>query len=113
MMRSCAGHGPLNGVSAHVADHLRIDPFGRMAQGQFAQSRQIALREEVMGGTPRLFGHINFALRHARDQVLWRQIDQFDLIGGGQHAVGARTLTLVMRSTMSFRLSICWILSVE
>ena len=77
-----------DGVSTHVIDHLRVDPFGGATQRQFAQSGQIAGSEEVVDGQSGLFGHIDLAFVQALDQLVRGQIDQFDLIGLGQNLIG-------------------------
>ncbi len=71
-----------------VVQHLGIDPLGGVAQRHFAKRRQIAGGKEIADGAAGLLGHIDFAFGQPLQQVLGRQIDQFDLVGGGQNAVG-------------------------
>lgn len=50
----------------------------------------------------------------ALEQVFRFDIDEFDLVGVVEDAVGDRSLTTipVMDATMSFKLSICWTFTV-
>ena len=50
----------------------------------------------------------------ALEQVFRFDIDEFDLVGVVEDAVGIRSLTTipVMDATMSFKLSICWTFTV-
>ncbi len=79
---------PGDGVEAHEVDHLRIDTLGRHAHSEFAQRGEIALREEIADGAPRLIRHINLALAQPLHEIVGRQVDQFDLAGEFQHLVG-------------------------
>jgi hypothetical protein len=49
------------------------------AQRELPQGRKIAGREIIPCGTLGLFGHINLAFIEAGDQILWREVDQFDV----------------------------------
>ena len=73
--------GPGDRVGLHVADHLFVDPLRRATQREFAQRGQIAGREIVTDCALGLVRHIDLAVLQALDQVVRRQIDQFDVVG--------------------------------
>ena len=94
-VRADAGQQPLggapgsfNGFLPEIIDHLIINAISRSAQGQLAQSGQVARREKILGGAPRRFRHIDLALVEAGDQVFGRYIDQHDVGGILQNRVG-------------------------
>ena len=80
--------GPGNRVRRHVLAQLRVDPVGGGAQGQFAQRGQVALGEERGQGAGGLVVRIDLALLQPVHQFVGRQVDQLDLVGQFQHAVG-------------------------
>src|SRR5690348_626059 len=51
--------GSLNGVGAHVVDHLGIDTLGGATQSEFAQGRQIAGLEVAVDGAFGLFRNVD------------------------------------------------------
>ncbi len=65
-----------------------VDAVGGGAQGEFAQRDQIALAEERHERLTGFLGRIDAAFTQALDQFVGRQIDEFDLVGGVEHAVG-------------------------
>ena len=79
-----------NGMLAHVAQHLPVDAFGGAAQRQLAQGRQVAGREVVAQRALGLLADIDLALAQALHQVGRREIDQLDLVGSVDDAVGHR-----------------------
>ena len=40
--------GPADGMGLHIIDHIAVDMLGGLAQGQFAQRRQVARLEEML-----------------------------------------------------------------
>ena len=79
---------PRHAALAQMGQKLVVNRLGRAAQGQFAQGRQILDPEEVLGRHPRRLGHIDLALGQTRPQVLGRDVDDLDVVGAGQDAVG-------------------------
>ena len=79
-----------NGMLAHVAQHLPVDALGGAAQRQLAQSRQVAGREVMAQRALGLLADIDLALAQALHQVGRREVDQLDLVGGVDDAVGHR-----------------------
>ena len=77
-----------DGVLAHVAQHLVVDPLGGAPQRQLAQRREVARREIVAQRALRLLADIDLALAQPRHQVGRREVDQLDLVGGVDDAVG-------------------------
>ena len=65
-----------------VGAHLIIDPLGGAAQRQLAQRHQIALAEEVLDGAFSLAWQIDLALFETLAQIIRRQVDENDLVGG-------------------------------
>jgi hypothetical protein len=82
--RSCVG------IRCHVFAHLRIHPVGGRAHGKFAERGQVALHEEGPQRPRRLVGGVDLALLQPVDQFVGRQVDQLDLVGHLQHAIGHR-----------------------
>ena len=86
-MRSPAAHGPVDGVGLHVVEQLLVDPLGGAPQRQFAQRRQVARREIMLQRALGLLGDIDLALLQPLDQVVRREVDQFDGVGAVEHRV--------------------------
>ena len=78
---------PLDGMRAHVVDHLRIDALGRAAQRQFAQGREIARHEVAAHGALGLFRDIDLAFLQPLDQVFRREVDQLDIVGTVENGI--------------------------
>ena len=70
--------------------HLVIDTVGRAAQRQLAQRQQVALAEEVVGRALGLLRQVDLALFQPQQQLVGRQVDDDDLVGFVEHAVGHR-----------------------
>ena len=108
--------GPWPGyrASAHVLEQLLVDAIRRPPQGQLAQGRQIGRREIVLEGALGLLGDVDLALLEALDQVVGRQVNELDGICAVENGIGhvSRTRTRVICATTSFRLSMCWMLTV-
>ncbi len=71
----------------HVHAHLAVDLPRQVAQGQLAESREIAGTEEFLNGRRRLLGDVDFALVQPLDQLIRREIDENDLIGSVQNVI--------------------------
>ena len=82
--------GPDDRVGLHVADHLFVDPLRGAAQRELAQRGQVARREVVADGTLGLVRHIDLTVLQALDQIIRRQVDQFDVIGFVDDRIGHR-----------------------
>ena len=78
----------LDRLLAEIVDHLVVDAIGGAAQSQFAQSRQIAGREEILGRPTGGVGDIDLAFVQALDEFVGREIDQNDVGGLLQDEVG-------------------------
>ena len=80
--------GPLDRMRAHVIDHLRVDPLRGAAQGQFAQGRQIAARKIILDRARGPIADIDLALAQPGDEIVGRQIDDFDVVGMIDNGIG-------------------------
>ena len=76
-----------DGIGLHVDEQLFVDPLGGAPQRQLAQRRQIARREIMLQRALGLLGDIDLALLQALDQVVGREVDQFDGIGAFEHGI--------------------------
>lgn len=87
----------------------RIDAVCRTAQRQFAQCQQIGFTEEALGGRAYLLGDVHLAGLEACDEVIGRQIDEFDSSASSNIRSGIVSCcrTPVMPANTSFRLSRC------
>ena len=72
----------------HVGPHLVVHPGGGAAQGQLPQGHQVAGPEELLHGLGGLLGDVDLALLQPLQQVFRGDIDQLDLDGLVQQAVG-------------------------
>ncbi len=71
--------GPGDGVLLHIVQHLLVDTLGGPPQRQLTQGREISGREIVLERALRLVGHIDLALAQPLNQIIGRQVDDFDL----------------------------------
>ena len=71
----------------HFREQLLVDPLGGAAQGEFAQRGEVGGREEMLERALGLFRNVDLAFLEALDQVVGRQIDQFDGVGAVEHGV--------------------------
>jgi len=76
-----------DGARLHVLEQLLVDPLRRAAQRQFAQRGEIGGGEEVPERALGLLGDVDPALLQPLDQIVRRQIDEFDGIGIIDHLV--------------------------
>ena len=68
--------------------HLFIDPIGGPAQSQFTQGNQISLAEKVFDSPLRLAADIDLAFIQALTEIVMRQVDQHNIVGGVKKGVG-------------------------
>jgi len=67
--------------------NLIVDPFGGAAQRELAQCGEVGRREEMLERALGLLGDVDLAFLESLDQVVGRQIDQFDRIGAIEHGI--------------------------
>ena len=80
--------GTGDGAGLHVGPHLVVDPGGGAAQGQFPQGHEVAGLEEFLHGPGGLLRDVDLPLVQALQQILRRDVDQLDLRGPIEQAVG-------------------------
>ncbi len=73
---------------AAVLQHLVVDAVRGAPQRQFAQGDEVALAKEVLDGSLGLLGQVDLALLQSQQEVVRRQVDDDDLVGFVEHAVG-------------------------
>jgi hypothetical protein len=85
-------NGPrsVDGVGLHVGEQLLVDAVRGAPQRQFAQRGEVSGREIMLQRTLGLFGNVDLALLQPLDQVVRRQIDQFDGISAVEHRIRHR-----------------------
>src|SRR5262249_11145631 len=79
------GPGPRNGSGPHLSKQLLINPIRCAAKGKLAKRRQIGGREKVFEGAFRLSGYVDFSLFETLDQIVRREIDEFDGVRTVEH----------------------------
>ncbi len=84
------GPGAINRVRAHVIDEGAVDAVGCAAERQLAQRGEVAAREEPVERAAGLIWHVDLAVLQAADEVIRRQVDDFDVIGGIEDSVRHR-----------------------
>ena len=77
-----------DGMRLHVGQHLLVDALGGAPERQFAQRGQIAGLKIMADGARGLFGDIDLAFLETLNQVVGRKIDDLDIVGPVEHAVG-------------------------
>ena len=110
------GPGAGDRVALAIFAHRRIHAIGGRAQRQLAQRDQVALAEEFSSARSAFSRHVDLALAQAFEQVVRRQVDQLDLVRALERRDRAwfrARCTPVICATTSFRLSMCWTLTVE
>jgi hypothetical protein len=83
--------GRPRGVDAfllHVVFEVLLAHLGDLAQGHLAQRDQVALTEELAECPLGAVGRINVAVLHALPQRVRRHVDQLDLVGRVEDAIG-------------------------
>ena len=96
-MRSPRRPWALDGVRLHFREQLLVDPLGGAAQRELAQRGQVGRREEVLERALGLFGDVDFAFLQSLDQIIGRQVDQFDGVGAVEHRIRHRLAYANMR----------------
>ena len=81
------GPGAGDGIGLHMRQQLLVDALGGAPQGELAQRGQISRRKIMFERALGLFGDIDLALLEPGNQVVRRQIDQFDGIGAVEYRV--------------------------
>ena len=66
---------------------LRVHALGGLAQRQLAQRDEVAFPEEVADGLGRLLGDVDLAFPQPLNQVVRRQIDQFDRVRAVEYRI--------------------------
>ncbi len=79
-----------DGMRAHIAAHLLIDALRRASQRQLAQGGEIARLEIMADGALGLLRQVDLAFLEALDQILGREVDDLDVVGAVEDAVGHR-----------------------
>ncbi len=82
------GPRTLDRVGLHVGEQLLVDALGGAAQRQLAQRGQVSRREIMLQRTLGLPGNVDLALLQPLDQVVRREVDQFDRIRPVEHRIG-------------------------
>ena len=78
----------MNGTRLHLLEQLVVNAFCRAAECEFAQRGEVGRREVVLERTLGLLGNVDLAFLEALDQVVGRQIDQFDTVGAVENSIG-------------------------
>ena len=87
-MRSVDRPRAADGVRPHVGLHLVVDALGGVPERELAERRQVAGREVAGEGALGGAAEVDLALLETLDQVLGRQVDELDLVGALEDAVG-------------------------
>ena len=107
--------GAADGVGLHIIDHVAVDMLGGLAQRQFAQGGQIAGRKEMAQRPLGLRLDIDLAFLKPLQKVVggqYRPARSHRLRPAHASGTVSRTWMRVIWAMTSFRLSICWILTV-
>ncbi len=82
------GPGALDRMSAHIGDHLLVNPLRGAAQSELAQRGEVAVLEIILHRALGLLRQIDLAVLEALDQVLGREIDHLDIVGVIDDGIG-------------------------
>ena len=74
-------------VGLHMGEQLLVDALGGPPQRQLAQRGQIARREIMLERALGLFGDVDLAFLQPLNQVVRREVDQFDGVGAVEHRI--------------------------
>ena len=88
---------PGDGAGLHLGEQLLIHPIGGAAQRKLAKRRQIGGREKVLQRPLGLLRDVDLSFLEALDQIVGRQIDQFDGVGAVEHGIRHRLAHAHMR----------------
>ena len=80
--------GPCNTMTTHVFQHLLVDAVGGGTHRQLTQRREIAGLKVALACAARLLVAVDLACIQPLYQLVWRQVDQLDLVGALQHGIG-------------------------
>src|SRR5690606_27101930 len=81
------GPRSFNGMSAHMAEELLIHALCSAAQRQLTQCREISRRKIVADRPFCGLREIDLAFIEALDEIVWREIDEFDIVSTVDDAV--------------------------
>ena len=81
---------PLDRLRLHALDEVGVDALGRTPQRQLAQRGQVLRLEEILARSGGRLLEVDLALGQALEELVGRQVDQHDLVGLLEHAVGHR-----------------------
>ncbi len=81
---------PRDPACSHDLPQLVIHAFRGQAKRHFAKRREVAFAEEMLGRLPRALRRIDLPLLQALEQLVGRNIHQFDLGGGIKDRIGDR-----------------------
>ncbi len=70
---------------AAVHFHLLIDPLGCSPECHFPQRDEIALAEKILERLLCVLRHIDLAVFESLQEIVGREVDQFDVIGLFEH----------------------------
>ena len=79
--------GARDRIGLHMRQKLLIDAVGGPAQRKFTQGREVARREIMRERALGLAGNIDLAVLEPLDEIVRRQIDQFDRVGLIEHRI--------------------------
>ena len=80
----------LDRAGLHFGEQLLVNPLGGAAQGKFAQGGEVGRREEMLKRAFGLPGNVDFAFLESLDQIVGRQVNQFDGIGAIEYRIRHR-----------------------
>src|SRR5262249_5520464 len=75
---------------ATLQPHLLVDASGRLPKGELAERRERPLLEKALHRLPRLLGDVDLAVGEAIEELVGRQVDEANLVGLLDDAVGDR-----------------------
>ena len=81
------GPGPGDRIGLHVVEKLLVDALGGAPQRELAQRRQISRREIMLQRPLGLLGNIDLAFLQPLDEIVRRQVDQFDGVGAVEYRI--------------------------
>ncbi len=81
---------PFDGMGLHMRKELLVDTLGRAAKSEFAKRRQIARREVILKRPLGFLRDIDLALAKPLHQLVRRKVDDFNIVGSVEDAIGNR-----------------------
>ena len=114
--RSQAAQGPGMARACISVSNCSSTPLGSPSQGKLAQSRQIGRREEMLERPLGLFGNVDLAVLQPLNEIVGREDLDRSSTASARSRLKSGTVSLtrtrVIWATTSFRLSMCWMLTV-